>query len=301
MRQAIDLDTFIYRCGFAAEKKTHYLEHMPSQTSEEFENKRALNKYLKEVKNPEEYGVRTEHKIEPLGHAIANLKSALRGVHEVCGPGEALLYLSGKHCFREDVATIRPYKGNRDPDNKPVHYKQMREYAVDHLGAIRCDGIEADDAVAFLAVEDRDNTVIVTNDKDLDQIPGWHYNWTKHEEPVFIEPKVASIFFYEQILTGDSTDNIEGIPGIGAVKAKKILEGVDNPRDAELRVYDEYCKEFGKEEGIRRLLENARLVRILRKPAEKENLWEPEHLKKSGLLQQESTSDQDSNLESAHN
>jgi len=31
-------------------------------------------------------------------------------------------------------------------------------------------------------------------------------------------------FFHEQLLTGDSVDNIPGVEGIGPVKAKKILK-----------------------------------------------------------------------------
>lgn len=282
MRKAIDLDTFIYRCGFAAETKNYLLENTITGTFQFFENKRELNAYLKEKNRKDQYCVWTEHKVEPVEHAIANLRSSLRRVHEVCGEGESLLYLSGKHCFREDLATIRPYKGNRDPDYKPVHYAEMRRYAVEQLGAIVCDGIEADDAVAIAATENPE-TVIVSNDKDLRQIPGWHWDWTKDDKPEQVDKKAAALFFYRQVLTGDSTDNIEGVPGLGPAGAGRVLDGVSSPKDAERRVYQVYKEKFGAEEGLKRLIENARLVRILRSVEEKDEPWVPRYLESRDL------------------
>ena len=43
-----------------------------------------------------------------------------------------------------------------------------------------------------------------------------------------------------QILTGDSTDNIEGIPGVGPVGAEKCLEWCESIDDYEQAVAQEY-------------------------------------------------------------
>ena len=65
---------------------------------------------------------------------------------------------------------------------------------------------------------------IVSIDKDFDQVEGWHYNFVKKQQ-YYISKTQGLLNFYMQFLTGDRIDNIIGVKGIGAVKAKKLLEG----------------------------------------------------------------------------
>ncbi|MDD9816698.1 MAG: hypothetical protein OXU61_00955, partial [Gammaproteobacteria bacterium] len=71
--------------------------------------------------------------------------------------------------------------------------------------------------------------VIAGIDKDLKQIPGNHYNFNKqlHE---FVDDDNANLNLMLQCLTGDTSDNIPGIKGIGPAKAGKILAGVPMAR-----------------------------------------------------------------------
>ena len=88
--------------------------------------------------------------------------------------------------------------------------------------------MEADDLVAIWASEARANEdayVVVGIDKDLKQIPGNHYNFVKKEH-VFIDDDQAHLLLMTQCLTGDNSDNIPGIKGIGPKKAEKILAGI---------------------------------------------------------------------------
>ena len=64
--------------------------------------------------------------------------------------------------------------------------------------------------------------ILVSIDKDLDTVPGWHYNYDK-KITYFVTPEEASYNFYYQLLVGDSSDNIKGAVGVGPAKAKKIL------------------------------------------------------------------------------
>ena len=66
-------------------------------------------------------------------------------------------------------------------------------------------------------------------------------------------------------------DNVPGVPGIGAVKARKILADVKNPRQAWERCLDTYREAFGAD-GEAIALETARLVYVRRK---REEIWEP--------------------------
>ena len=171
-------------------------------------------------------------------------------------------WITGKTNFRFEVATTIPYKGNRKDAPKPKHYDALRKHLM-KLGAEMSEGEEADDAVAIAST--KGNYWIVHVDKDLDQLPGWHYNPVKDEE-YYVTEFEGLYSFYKQILTGDRVDNIEGLRGIGPVKADKILKDCTTERelyDACLKAYD------GNSE---RVLENGKLLWLRREPNQ---MWQP--------------------------
>jgi hypothetical protein len=163
------------------------------------------------------------------------------------------LHLTGKENFRNDIAVTAPYKGNRKSE-KPVHYRLLREYLVDAWAATVSQGIEADDMLAIRATELGESSVIVSLDKDLDQVPGWHYNFSK-KSLYHIDPAEGLLKFYKQMLTGDRVDNIVGVRGIGEVKAEKLL------KDKNEQEMWETCVELL---GYDRAVENGHLLYMLR-------------------------------------
>ena len=169
-------------------------------------------------------------------------------------------YITGKENFRNDIAVTAPYKGNRKDMKRPVHYDAIRRHLVD-LGATQVEGMEADDAIAIEATAN--GGFIVSIDKDLDQIPGHHYNFVKHEE-YFVTEEQGLLNFYKQILTGDRVDNIVGIKGIGPVKAHKLLCECKTEKE----MFDVCVKAYNDagEDGVSRTVENARLLWLLRAP-----------------------------------
>ena len=56
------------------------------------------------------------------------------------------ILLQGGGNYRDRIATILPYKGNRDPCKRPVYYDEMREYLIEYFGAELNTGMETDDA-----------------------------------------------------------------------------------------------------------------------------------------------------------
>ena len=91
-------------------------------------------------------------------------------------------------------------------------------------------------------------------------IPGMHYNF-KNEINYTITPEQGWRSFCQQLLTGDSTDNIPGLPKIGAIKAAKILDGIEH--DGLLQaVVTEYASKSGKRDWFAYLEEQAQLVWI---------------------------------------
>ena len=157
---------------------------------------------------------------DPLAHALHSTKRMLQDIINDCGE-EGIIYLTGKTNYRTEVAAEEfPYKGNRSNASKPRHLKAIREYMVEQFDAIVSDGEEADDLLGIGAVQHGHG--IATIDKDLLGVPGHHWNWKKREYCVMSEVE-ADRFFYKQLLSGDSTDNIPGLFKMVNMKATKKI------------------------------------------------------------------------------
>jgi 5'-3' exonuclease len=173
------------------------------------------------------------------------------------------LFLTGSTNFRKDIAVTEPYKGNRKDVKKPKHLPLLREYLQSAWAAKVSDNQEADDDIAIRATELGEESLIVSIDKDFNQIPGWHYNFVKKLKS-YVTPEEGLRFFYKQILTGDSADNVKGLFRVGDVKATKML--------AEAKTEQELYQCCVEAMGAERVLENGRLLWLRRKQNE---LWEP--------------------------
>ena len=164
------------------------------------------------------------------------------------------LHLTGKGNFRDEIAVTAPYKGNRDGVAKPNHYKLLRDYLAWSWDATIWEGMEADDAVAIEATERGENAVIVSLDKDLNQVVGWHYNFVKRLL-YYVDQDTANLNFYKQFLTGDRVDNIVGVRGIGEKRATALLEG-----KTEVEMWEIIVDKLGYDRAI----ENGHLLYMLR-------------------------------------
>lgn len=172
-------------------------------------------------------------------------------------------YLTGKTNFRNDIAVTRPYKGNRKSE-KPVHLQALRDHLVEVWDAKMSEGNEADDEMAIRQTELGDDSIIISLDKDLDMVQGWHYNFVKNER-YYITAEEGMKKFYTQILTGDKVDNIQGVHRCGPKKALKILQDCKTEQE----MWDAVVEAHGSEE---RALEDARLLWMQTKEGE---LWQP--------------------------
>ena len=175
------------------------------------------------------------------------------------------MHLTGKNNFRYKIATTVPYKGNRVDKPKPKHLAFLRDYLVKEWGASISEGEEADDTIAIEATKLGDNCVIVSLDKDLDQIVGWHYNFVKRLG-YYITPEEALVKLYTQMITGDAADNIKGLFRVGPVKAAKIIGDTTD----ELELYNKVLEAY--EGDAERVLENAQLLFLRRYEGQ---IWNP--------------------------
>ncbi len=177
-------------------------------------------------------------------------------------------FLTGKGNFRYDIAKTVPYKGNRKDTAKPPYYQELRDHMVKRLGAVVVDGQEADDEVAIRMSKEPDTYTLVGVDKDLLQIPGWHFNPSKDLEQ-YVDEFNGYKAFVTQMLTGDRTDNIPGLEGIGPKKAEKALKDAKAQQEL-LETAGEKYQELGH--TIEDFTEQGQLLWLRRYEGE---IWQP--------------------------
>lgn len=278
----VDGDIVVFRCGFAAERNEWHL-HVPSKDyTGVFEFKREAGEKLDELLpgkhsrvDGEDYRLFPEVQLEPLSYALNNVKTLMKRLADANGLNDFDLqvFLSEGKCFRHRIAKTRPYKGNRDEARRPTYEKEIKRFIKENYDTYVAVDEEADDLMGIAATKyGPHESILITLDKDLDQIPGLKYNWL-HEVGYEIDENRAWYNLCIQIMAGDSTDNIPGLPGIGPGKAAKALHGLeDNPQAMMEEVIRQYQMHSGKDDWAEYLKEQGRLVYIRRKPGE---MWEP--------------------------
>jgi DNA polymerase-1 len=137
--------------------------------------------------------------------------------------------------FRHDV--YPEYKANRPsmPEDLrlqiPKIYDVVQNYGIPSLAV---EGYEADDIVATLtrlATGKQWDVVIISSDKDLMQLVGDNVSmWDPQRDVVYDAAAVKAKFGVDprhlldfMALTGDSSDNVPGVPGIGPKTASQLI------------------------------------------------------------------------------
>lgn len=174
----------------------------------------------------------------------SNIKAAIKEIERECFMGEMKLAVKGRGNFRYSV--YPEYKSNRKPLDEKVRERinYGHKYMVEYFEATMADGMEADDLVSIWCwecINEGIPFVLAHIDKDLNQIPGPHYNYNKKEHYT-VTPEDGYRFLAKQWVMGDSTDGIPGVPGWGPKKTDKLLDTVGVDR-LESRVRALYRKE----------------------------------------------------------
>lgn len=175
-----------------------------------------------------------------------------------------------KDIFRNNLATTKPYKGNRSEAEKPEFLIEAKKFLVDFYNTNVTINYESEDMCLIRATElGRENCTIAFIDKDLLQAPFRYYNYQK-KEFISLSEKEAEIRLYRQILTGDPTDNIPGVYRFGPKKAEKLIN--EKTVNIPLEVAKTY-KEKGYDYDY--LVEQARLIYLIRHKDEAVNYVYP--------------------------
>lgn len=217
---------------------------------------------------------------ETLDEALAGARAALQTIINQCGD-EGIIYLTDSASnFRiAEASEAFPYKGHRKDVERPLLLDDIKQWMIDELDAELQIGQEADDALSIGACQHGHG--IATLDKDLDGCPGYHHNWVK-DTTYYVTEEEANRFFYTQLLTGDSTDNIPGLFKRTGMKAmariKAPLESHTTPssmyhyvRDVYLNAVEEKGMPSTEEDVDRWLLQQGRCLWMRREEGE---LWD---------------------------
>lgn len=256
----IDADSIIYKAGCANEDRFYRIEDPEGYVVHTCQYKAEADAFV----DSENLNIVADKDVGPVAHSLSNAKRVVEQILDNLQHTEYQLFIQGEGNFRKDL--YPEYKMNRAEFSRPVHEHDIKDYLVRRWGAQRVNGEEADDTVSWLQCSDLDKYCIVGIDKDLMSTPGAHWNPDK-QEYLYLTQEQADWNFYTQLLTGDASDNIPGLPGVGPKKARKILEGSED--------YIQTIREEFLERGYNEdyLVLMGRLVWLRREPNQ---IWTPE-------------------------
>lgn len=230
----------LYRCAAASQHVRYKAVNL--KTGEERSLKQGVD--LKKVQHwlqgiynhtGTEYDLVKYYEAEPVENCLRLIKNKLMWLRSL---GTIRVFLSNPEClnFRFAVAkTAGPnglgYKAGRA--DKPLHYQAARDYILRQPEAELANFFEEDD---MLSMNQTDNTVIASIDKDLNMVAGKHLDWVTGRR--YIVPEglgelfyskgktrgYGLLWFYFQMLKGDNCDNIPGLSGIGDKRAYDLLK-----------------------------------------------------------------------------
>jgi Autographiviridae exonuclease len=198
---------------------------------------------------------------------VAQLEDTVQEIQEGLQTDKIIMALSDGERWRQDV--MPEYKGNRKGTRKPVTFLPLREYVREKWNTYQRPRLEGDDVLGILATHPTlipGKKIIVSIDKDMKTLPCLLSNYSKDRMPKpdpwivrKITPEQAHRNHMLQTLTGDTTDGYKGCPGVGPVKADKLLEGCPPEKwwEAVVACY----KAAGLGEAV--ALQNAQVSRIL--------------------------------------
>lgn len=275
----VDGDWILYTAGFACQHNEYVAfaretEDSPPDLYGPFDSKATI----KEQGFFDVGAVFARTWTDPIDHTLHTVKQMLASASATVAERfrddvNIAIYLDGDGNFRNRLPALRPYKGNRLLSPKPLMYLEIRDYLESRFPCFRANGLEADDLIAIHNNMERSSgnkPVMCCVDKDMLQVPGWHYNPNKGFKHV--NKHGGLLFQYRQCLTGDASDNIPGAYKIGPKKAAQIVTNEMRTEkemwDAVVSTYDQTIEQHGDvysgKTGIEAARINMNLVYLMR-------------------------------------
>ncbi len=262
MKALLDSDILVYKVGFSSQRTSYRFVSMNGAKIEFGDMPLHLVKKDLKQKGITASEGKLQRLISPIQveFAFQRMRMLIESILDKTDADSyhAFLTSTDHSNYRYNIAKLQEYKGNRKNMKRPVHYDVLRDYLVQHYNAEVIYNQEADDAMGIMQTKYTDSTIMCSIDKDLDMIPGYHYNMDTDEIYVATDPGTLRIddnrhkligrglkWFYAQMLLGDSADNIPGIPGYGPVRVHDVLAGLNTEQEmieATRAIYLQYYK-----------------------------------------------------------
>lgn len=221
------------------------------------------------------------------GRARQNALEKIEAFRVLSGAERVVVHLTASESnkgWRFIAATVKPYQGQRDGGRKPKNWRSLRDwmetYTGDAFKTKTWTDREADDGMAYHAIVlGPELAVVATADKDMRMFSGWHIDW-KTYDLTFVPAYVFEVagtngklyghkWFWQQMLQGDTADNIPGLPKyikpngklgpLGEKTAEKLLADTTCNAEAAKVVADLYAG-FYEDEWEDRFFEQAVLL-----------------------------------------
>ena len=149
--------------------------------------------------------------------------SIINKLEEVYDITEVVTLCGSQGNFRKMLTPT--YKANRKKADIPPMLNELTKYVTESYNAVSKAGYETDDLVASMWAKNPKESIIVSIDKDYLQFPATIYNYHyKHQTITTYSEYDANYFFYEQMIVGDTADNVNMCKGYGKAYAKKIFK-----------------------------------------------------------------------------
>lgn len=191
--------------------------------------------------------------------------SIVNHLEELYNIEKVLVFSGSKGNFRKLISN--KYKANRKESQKPPLLSVMHKWVKDNYDSIYGYGLETDDLVAKYWFElsnsiGRDNVMIISIDKDYKQFPCLMYNYhAKHKCIYDITEQEAMYNFYEQMIVGDTADNVNYCKGFGKKYAEKYLAECKSKYQYTKKVYNLF-KKLHKGKAKQRYIECYNLLKL---------------------------------------
>lgn len=281
-RVLIDGDILCHKAACVSEIREHSVVWPDGNSYLAFRKKADALEY---IEDKEGYSIQITQEPLPMSFAKDCVVSIIQGIINELDCSNLTIYLSNsdsRNCFRRRA--YPDYKANRKTLIKPINLPAIRQFLIEGYDAKVMDIVEADDGLGADQCMSKDHTVIASIDKDLLQIPGYHYNidskqLIKSSDPgkLWIQTRGKNkkdlkgygfLWFAAQMLLGDTVDNIKGIKGVGPVKVFGLLGDL---KDKSVHgILSVVMKEYRRVDRIQDFEINARLLWILRSDSQLE-------------------------------
>jgi 5'-3' exonuclease len=175
--------------------------------------------------------------------------------------------VKGEGNYRDDIFPLYKKQRSKQPQPMAKYVYLIRKMAVIQNMAIASNNCEADDLIGHWytkAIQDGLIPIIASIDKDLKTIGPCKYLNLKTQKIEEVTEKESRRLYYIQMLQGDVTDNIPGIPKVGPKTAERLVNYCKTLEEYQEIVVAEYFDYYGESHWYTKLRFNFDLLHIQR-------------------------------------